>query len=156
MGEPIKFYQQNRAYGFFSNFAAYPIYLKDKLWPTSEHYFQAQKFAGTPYEDEIRQAKTPKLAAQMGRDRSKPLRSDWEVMKEAVMKEALYAKFTQHPDLTTQLLATGQAPLVEHTQNDRYWGDGGDGTGKNRLGQLLVELREQLRQEQHGHSPSNG
>jgi predicted NAD-dependent protein-ADP-ribosyltransferase YbiA (DUF1768 family) len=48
------------------------------------------------------------------------------------------------------LLGTGEAELVEHTRNDNYWGDGGDGTGKNRLGQLLIELREELRAE-HNH-----
>ena len=42
-------------------------------------------------------------------------------------------------------MKTGDAELVEHTKNDRYWADGGDGTGRNRLGQLLMELREQLR-----------
>ena len=62
-----------------------------------------------------------------------------------IMREALRAKFEQHPKLRSLLLATGDAALVEHTRNDRYWADAGDGTGKNRLGQLLMELREQLR-----------
>ena len=31
---------------------------------------------------------------------------------------------------------------MEHTDNDNYSGDGGDGSGLNRLGVLLVELRE--------------
>jgi ribA/ribD-fused uncharacterized protein len=60
----------------------------------------------------------------------------------------LQAKFTQHPNLRSILLGTGDAELIEHTKNDSYWGDGGNGTGKNRLGQLLMELREQLRKEQ--------
>lgn len=42
-------------------------------------------------------------------------------------------------------ISTGDAELIEHTKNDSYWGDGGDGTGKNRLGQLLMELRAELR-----------
>lgn len=50
-------------------------------WPTSEHYFQAQKFVGTPHADQIRLVKTPKNAANMGRDRSRPLRADWEQVK---------------------------------------------------------------------------
>jgi len=61
------------------------------------------------------------------------------------MLDALRAKFTQHADLRTLLLATGDAQLVEHTTNDSYWGDGGDGSGKNRLGQLLMRLRDELR-----------
>ena len=60
------------------------------------------------------------------------------------MRDALRAKFSQHPDLKAMLLATGTAEIIEHTANDRYWGDGGDGTGKNRLGELLMELRTAL------------
>jgi ribA/ribD-fused uncharacterized protein len=116
-------------------------------WPTSEHYFQAQKFAGTPHVQQVRRASTPMEAASMGRDRKRPLRRDWERAKDNVMRVALYAKFTQHADLRTLLLGTGSAHLVEHTGNDSYWGDGGDGSGRNMLGLLLMELREKLRAE---------
>lgn len=146
LGKSIMFYHLDKPYGFFSNFAPYAIYLKDKVWPTSEHYFQAQKFVGTRDEEQIRQTQTPREAAKMGRDRSRPLRSDWEAVKDDIMREALYAKFTQHPDLTDKLLETGNARLVEHTKNDSYWGDGGDGIGKNMLGQLLMEVRERIRE----------
>lgn len=46
------------------------------------------------------------------------------------MRDAVMAKFTQHDELREMLLATGEAELVEHTTNDAYWGDGGDGSGK--------------------------
>jgi predicted NAD-dependent protein-ADP-ribosyltransferase YbiA (DUF1768 family) len=36
---------------------------------------------------------------------------------------------------------------VEHTERDAYWGDGGDESGKNMLGQILMEVREELRRE---------
>lgn len=141
----IKFYHQEEEYGCFSNFARYPLELKGKVWPTSEHYFQDQKFAGTKYEEEIRLAKTPKLAAEMGRDRKMPLHPDWETVKDDVMREAVLAKFTQHPELRKILLDTGKIMLVEHTANDSYWGDGGDGRGKNMLGKILMEVRDKLR-----------
>ncbi|HEY9752323.1 MAG TPA: NADAR family protein [Coleofasciculaceae cyanobacterium] len=142
--EPIKFYHLDQPYGCFSNFAPYAVYLKDRIWPTSEHYFQAQKFMNTCHEEEIRQAKTAREAAEMGRDCRRPLRQGWDGIKDDVMREALYAKFTQHPDLTQKLLATGDLKLIEHTKNDRYWGDGGDGTGLNRLGHLLMETRKRI------------
>jgi ribA/ribD-fused uncharacterized protein len=145
MAEVIEFYAVGGPFGDFSNFAPFSIFLKGKRWPTSEHYFQAQKFAGTPHEEEIRRAKKPRLAAEMGRDRKRPLRRDWEAVKDAVMLDALRAKFTQHADLRALLLSTGEARLVEHTANDSYWGDGGDGSGRNRLGQLLMQLRDELR-----------
>ena len=61
------------------------------------------------------------------------------------MRRALLAKFTQHDDLRAVLLGTGEADLVEHTASDAYWGDGGDGTGKNRLGHILMRVRAELR-----------
>lgn len=141
----IHFYSTTGEYGCFSNFSRHSVFLKGKRWPTSEHYFQAQKFAGEPDEEEIRKANKPMLAASMGRSRKRPLRRDWDSVKERVMLEALRAKFTQHEELKATLLNTSDAVLVEHTANDNYWGDGGDGSGKNRLGVLLMQLRAELR-----------
>jgi ribA/ribD-fused uncharacterized protein len=141
----INFYSTSDDFGCFSNFAAYPIKLQGKVWPTSEHYFQAQKFVGTVRAEEIRQATSPMIAARMGRSRKHPLRKDWECVKDALMLEAVLAKFTQHDDLREILLGTGQARLVEHTDNDSYWADGGDGSGKNMLGIILMDVRDQLR-----------
>jgi ribA/ribD-fused uncharacterized protein len=72
------------------------------------------------------------------------LRADWEAVKDDVMRRALRAKFEQHSKLKSLLLSTGDAELIEHTRNDSYWADGGDGSGKNRLGILLMELRSEL------------
>lgn len=143
----INFYSTKDAYGCFSNFSRHKIFLKDKSWKTTEHYFQAQKFAGTSHEEELRLADSPMEVAKMGRDRTRPLRKDWETVKDDIMREALKAKFTQHEDLKNILLETGDAELIEHTKNDSYWADGGDGSGKNMLGILLMELREELKNE---------
>jgi N-glycosidase YbiA len=141
----INFYSTKDAYGCFSNFSRHHLFLKDKTWKTSEHYFQAQKFAGTEYEEKVRLAPTPMEAANLGRNRKFPLRKDWETIKDDIMREALKAKFTQNKDLKDILLETGDAELIEHTANDGYWADGGDGSGKNMLGILLMELREELK-----------
>src|SRR3954464_11526615 len=134
----INFYSVSGEYGSFSNFSPHPIVLKGKTWPTSEHYFQAQKFSDTPDEEEVRPAKSPMIAARMGRSRKRPLRPDWEAAKDRIMHEAVLAKFAQHAELRETLLGTGDAKLVEHTENDAYWGDGGDGTGRNVAGQVLM------------------
>lgn len=138
----IRFYSVSGEDGCFSNFSPHPVRLKGKRWPTSEHYFQAQKFVGTPDEEEVRLAKSPMIAARMGRSRKRPLRKDWESAKDRIMHEAVLSKFTQHADLREILLGTGDAPIVEHTENDSYWGDGGDGSGKNRLGQILAQVAD--------------
>jgi len=144
MGNVIRFYSVQDEWGEFSNFAGYPIRLKGKLWPTSEHYFQAQKFKEKGLQEKVRRANTPSLAARLGRDRKKPLRRDWESVKVNVMRDAVLAKFEQHPELADLLLSTGEAKLVEHTANDAYWGDGGDGGGRNMLGRILMQVRSQL------------
>jgi ribA/ribD-fused uncharacterized protein len=141
----IQFYGTGDEYGCFSNFAHYPIKLMGRSWPTNEHYFQAQKFPGTAYEDEIRKSKSPANAKKMGRTRKYRLRKDWEQVKDGIMREAVLAKFTQHEDIRAILLATGDAVLVEHTRSDDYWGDGGDGHGKNKLGKILMSVRQELR-----------
>lgn len=145
----ILFYRTTEPYGAFSNFSKHPIELDGRTWPTTEHYFQAQKFLGTDEEwlNKIATASSARAAADMGRDRDKPLRPDWEKVKEEVMLKAIKAKFTQYEGLKALLLSTEDAELVEHTRNDSYWADGGDGTGKNRLGVLLMVLRDLLRSE---------
>src|SRR6266699_3144209 len=78
----IYFYgSKEKPYGCFSNFSSHGFEFQGVWWHTSEHFFQAQKFAGTPYAEQIRQAPTASLAAKMGRRRSHPLRSDWEQVK---------------------------------------------------------------------------
>lgn len=143
----INFYIVNDEYGEFSNFAPYPITLHGKRWPTLEHFFQAQKFQNTVHQEEIRRARTPMIAARLGRDRKKKLRRDWDSAKDNVMRTAVTAKFTQHDDLRAILLGTGDVKLVENTTNDSYWGDGGDGSGRNMLGRILMEVRRTLRSE---------
>ena len=83
--EIIRFYSVGDEYGELSNFAPYPIMLGGKRWPTSEHYFQAQKFKDPQLREKIRRANTPMIAARLGRDRSTPLRRDWESIKVQVM-----------------------------------------------------------------------
>ena len=144
VSEAINFYSVSEEYGRFSNFSPHPIRLHGKTWPTSEHYFQAMKFAGSPHEEEVHQANSPMIAAWMGRSRKRPLCKVWESVKDRIMHEAVTAKFTQHAKLRETLLATGDSVFVAHTENDAYWGDGGDSSGKNRLGQILMRVRGEL------------
>jgi N-glycosidase YbiA len=144
MAKIVNFYSVADEFGCFSNFSPHPIELDGKRWPTSEHYFQAQKFEDSTHREAIRKTKSPMIAARMGRDRKKPLRRDWESVKVSLMRKAVLAKFTQHEDILQTLLSTGDAKIVEHTENDSYWGDGGDGSGKNVLGQILMQVREEL------------
>jgi ribA/ribD-fused uncharacterized protein len=141
----VLFYSVADEYGEFSNFAPYPISLDGKRWPTSEHYFQAQKFLDPKVREQVRRSSTPGQAANRGRSRKTPLRRDWESVKVDVMRKAVGAKFEQHPELAALLLTTGDSRIIEHTENDSFWGDGGDGSGTNMLGRILMEVRARLR-----------
>jgi len=141
----IQFYREGEVpHGCFSNFSKHEVDLDGKVWPTSEHYFQAKKFQSEEIQETIRKASSPGDAKQLGRNRSYPLRKDWEEVKDDLMFKVCLAKFSQHPELKKIILGTGDSKLVEHTSNDNYWGDGGDGSGKNMLGQTLMKVREAL------------
>jgi ribA/ribD-fused uncharacterized protein len=145
MNDKILFLKIKDPYGDFSNFSPHPVVINGKTYITTETFYQSQKYAGTEYEEVVRLTKGPRAAAKIGRDKNLPLRKDWDLIKENIMKEALLAKIDQHPKIKDLLLSTGNSIIVEHTENDNYWADGGDGSGKNRLGILWMEIREELR-----------
>ncbi len=138
---------RDQPYGCFSTHSSHGFQLDQRWWATCEHYFQAQKFAGTRHVEAIRHAKTAQQAVTLGRDRARLLRADWDAIKEAVMYRAVRCKFATHNDIRTLLLSTGEELLVANLTNDYYWGSGFDGSGQNRLGQILMTLRTQLRAE---------
>ena len=94
-GGAIRFYRVGERYGCFSNFAPYPVRLDRVEWPTSEHYFQAQKLADAEAREAVRRMPSPMEAAEFGRSRARALRRDWEAVKVGVMREVVLAKFTQ-------------------------------------------------------------
>ena len=141
----IEFSSKTPLYNEFSNFYPSPFVIGVTVWPTVEHYFQAQKFPGYPeLQDLIMSAATPSLAKKLGKTRTPRFRPDWEEVKEVIMLEALQAKFEQNPDLGTLLKRTGSALLKEKAAWDSYWGTGKNGNGKNRMGELLMIVRGSL------------
>ncbi|WP_082355647.1 NADAR family protein [Pseudoalteromonas porphyrae] len=141
----IRFYKVSEKYGEFSNFSPYEVVVLGMVWKTSEHYFQARKFQDSSLVIKVMDAPTPMEAANIGRDRSYPIREDWDTIKLEVMKEVILAKFTQNENLKELLLSTGSEKIVEASPYDYFWGEGADGSGKNYLGRILMEAREDIR-----------
>lgn len=139
---PVEFYDIEQEYGFLNNIYPAGFTVGDVQYQTNEHYFQSKKFEGHPYEWQVAAAETADLAFDMGQNRDYPLRADWSEAKETIMYTGLRYKFQQNEELRKKLLETGNRPIVEHTEHDSYWGDGGDGSGQNRLGHLLQRLRD--------------
>lgn len=142
----IYFYTpREQPYGCFSNFSRHGVDLDGAWWPTTEHYFQAQKFTDAAYVERIRAAHNPMQAAELGRSRKMPLRPDWERVKDVVMLKAVQRKFELHAEIREILLSTGEKEIVENAPGDYYWGCGADGSGRNQLGKTLMQVRAILR-----------
>jgi N-glycosidase YbiA len=140
----IYFYKVDRPYGYFSNFSLHSIDLGGQHWLTVEHYYQAQKFVGSELEcliPKIRSATTPELAAAIGREPHHLPSTDWPQRKLAVMEKALRQKFTAHLELRQLLLNTGTTTIIEDSPVDYFWGCGLDRSGKNHLGEILMQIR---------------
>lgn len=145
--QSIKFYNRDEPYYEFTNFYQAPVVIDDQCWPSTEHYFQAQKFVGTPYLEVIRRFPSAREAFQLSRNPtvSRWRRSDWDAVKDDVMLKALRCKFAQYQDLREMLWKTEDRELIEHTTNDTYWADGGGhGRGQNKLGKLLMQVRSEV------------
>lgn len=135
-------------YRFLSNFYQHKFTsLTGERWQSGEHAFQAAKL--TPGLSrrlylQIKQAASPGQAKRLGRQ--VPLRPDWEEIKVNIMRNILRAKF-RDPELREMLLATGDAALVEGNYwYDTFWGVC-NGRGQNWLGRLLMEVREEAREQ---------
>jgi N-glycosidase YbiA len=142
--EPLYFYTKTMPFWGLSNFSPPGIEAQGAYWPTVEHYFQAQKFNDPAARMRILKASTPKEARTLGQSREFRLREDWDAVREQVMLEALRVKF-QNVDAKKLLLSTGARMLVEASPFDYFWACGQDGSGLNRLGKLLVQVREELK-----------
>ena len=135
----IYFYYPDKPYAELMNFYYSEIIINNKKYKTVEHYFQACKATNEKDHEKIRRAPSPRIAKKMGL--KVKLREDWESVKEDIMLTALRAKFTQHSRLREVLLSTGDSKLYEKSPKDMYWGY----KGKNRLGILLEQVREEIK-----------
>lgn len=145
----IRFYRASeKPYGAFSNLYRRVIEFEGQHYPTSEHAYQA----GKPRKPEVKAwlmaAPSPALLAMAAHGLYYwDVTPGWSRTKFDRMRRVLRAKFTQHDDLHNLLLSTGTASLVESATVDnpvnRLWGEV-NGVGKNMLGVLLMELRNEL------------
>lgn len=137
-------------YKWLSNFEPSPVVYDNLEYPTVEHAYQAAKT--TCFQDRwnIKCLPTPRKARDYGQ--TVQMREDFEARKDAVMLLLLRRKFAI-PELREKLLATGDQHLQENnTWNDIYWGVCG-GVGQNKLGLLLMRVRQEIIEASHLLSP---
>lgn len=132
---------------FLSNFYDAPVEYDGIVYQNSEAAFQAQK-CGDKADRQKFAYLNPSEAKHMGR--KIPLRKDWEQVKVALMREIVQAKFEQNPKLRELLINTADAYLEEgNTWGDRTWGTV-NGIGANKLGKILMEVRDMLKTAESG------
>lgn len=150
MANEIRFYRASeKPYGPFSNLYRREIEFEGETFATSEHAYQAGKARKAAVKEWLMQAPSPSLLAMAAHGLYYwDVAPGWSTTKFDRMRRVLRAKFEQHDDLKALLLSTGNARLVESATVDnevnRLWGEV-NGVGRNMLGEMLMELRAELR-----------
>ena len=113
---------------------------------TSEHVYQSEKFEDGFLQEEIRMERSAHTAFTRAQElRKDHIRSDWDAVKVSVMKEILHHKVTQHSFVRDTLMSTEERDIIEDSPVDAFWGWGPNKDGKNMLGKLWMEVREEVR-----------
>ncbi len=129
-------------YRFLSNFEPCDVLFDGIIYPSSENAYQAaksldievrKKFVG------INSTESKKLGKIV------EIRPDWNNIKLDIMYSIVFDKFTRNSKLGDQLIETGDKYLEETNYwKDTFWGVC-NGVGKNWLGRILMDVREQIR-----------
>lgn len=140
----VFFYEQDHYY--LSNFSAFGVFWKGRLFPTSEHVYHYEKFnLSEMHQWAIFSAKSAHEAFKYAERHKAHRRLDWDGVKVSFMKAILRSKAEQHEYVRRKLLQTGDRELIENSWRDPYWGWGPDRNGKNMLGRTWMEVRAELR-----------
>lgn len=156
----IKYYSRSKNYKWLSNFnVAEPFEYKDRLYPTVEHAFQAQKSDSDEYKDAL----TIGTESYIGSDAAKAksfgtkgnfkkldleIIEDWDNKKLELMEEILEAYYSKNEEMKQKLVDTGNSPLLHRGPRiDLFWGINSHGNGENQHGKILMNLREKYREE---------
>ncbi len=158
--------QTNNTYTFFwgsdlpfSQFYPARFVIDNVAYNCTEQFMMHQKallFNDKEIADEILKTEKAGKQKKLGRLVGNYDDKKWGEVSEQIVYTANFAKFTQNKDLLAKLLETKNTELVEVSPTDTIWGiglprnnpkilDKTKWRGKNKLGMILTELREELR-----------
>lgn len=142
-GKIVGFYE--REFYCFSNFSSFAVRWKGKLWPTSEHAYQAAHFFKTAPKlaDKIHKAVSAHEAFKLAKAHADKHPADWDQKKFSIMEDILRHKLKQHPYVQYKLKQTGRRPMVEDSFRDPVWGWGPKKNGRNELGKIWMKIRDE-------------
>jgi hypothetical protein len=139
----VFFYE--RDFYVFSNFSAFNLYWVGRVFHTSEAAYHWEKFPAHPeIQFKILTAPSAHEALKIAERNSKDVREDWLDVRVNIMREILFAKVAQHEYVRRKLMATVGRELIEDSWRDAFWGWGSSRDGKNMLGVLWMEVRDEL------------
>jgi len=130
-----------------SNFSAFQIVWKGKLFPTAEHAYHWEKFipsTPTHFKDMVQFATSAHEAYRLGQSLLYR-RKDWDDVKLDIMECICRVKMNQHHYVYKKLRETGGRILVEDSWRDDYWGWGPNQQGANHLGRIWMKIREEIK-----------
>ena len=153
--DKIFFYPKE--YYIFDNFSSFQVEYNGYTFPTSEHAYQAMKFINSNQIifEEIRSAKSAHDAQKLAMQYKNEVDKDWAVKKKTIMKDILKHKIDQHFYVLKKLLQSGDREIIEDSWRDAEWGWGKNKDGKNLLGKIWMELREEYSKKQYLHQRQN-
>ena len=135
----------NGNYKCFSNFYPCTFTYKDHQFNCSEQAFMWMKaitFNDTVIANKILLESDPKKIKALGREVHNYDDNIWNDKRYEIMLEVNIAKYMCNEKLKNILLNTREAYLYEDSPFDYIWGIGKNGTGKNLLGRVLMEIRD--------------
>ena len=146
--QSIYFYNKNEPYYELTNFFRSSIVIDNEEYPTVEHFYQSQKFPNnSEFQLRIKSMDRPSKAREIvyTPEFSNDFDNEWwSTVKDSVMLTGLRAKFGQNETLRKLLLDTKSKILIENSPCDNYWGCGSNHDGLNKLGKLLMQVRNEL------------
>ncbi len=153
--DSVVFLKTDAPFGGLSNMAGgYPIHVNGVRILTSEALYQVCRF---PHLPDVQKMIIGQISPMTAKMRSKPYRkdsrADWDQVRVRIMRWCLRMKLANNWNKFSELLLrTGERPIVEESRKDDFWGakvidDGDTLVGMNVLGRLLMELREQVKQQ---------
>ena len=146
-GDIVGFYA--REFFCFGNFEAFQIEWRGRLWPTTEHAYQAAHFFDTDPElaETIYKARSAYDTWILAKQNANKAPNNWEDIKISIMEDICRHKLQQHAYVQDKLRQTLDLEIVEDSPIDSFWGWGEDHKGRNELGKVWMRLRDEMNNE---------